>query len=259
MALMIEETECEALSFPSQIGCAFPKVLSSFVFGLPKAVSLYFSTVPSVIAVKQTVVDRQTPWSKLPPSVFLQIIQRWQFQSAFVCLLGFFFFGGGFFFLSLMYFAVQRAALGCQSENQSQKSCVTDAGILLGRLVFQASLGIQAISRRARGCCPLIKCSWQCLSRLEDRADTTNALTCASAEGCVWGQIVRHVMFEFSNFSNFRVSLRHVGSDCQGVVLKFLYLCIFLTLSVWQYVFIFSVPCDSGNLSSLSMLIAGSI
>lgn len=91
MALMIEETECEALSFHSQIGCAFPKVLSSFVFGLPKAVSLYFSTVPSVIAVKQTVVDRQTPWSKLPPSVFLQLSRDGNFKVLlFVCWVFFF-------------------------------------------------------------------------------------------------------------------------------------------------------------------------
>lgn len=63
-------------------------------------------------------------------------------------------------------------------------------------------------------------------------------------------------MFDFSNFSNFGIGLRHVGSDCQGVVLKFLSLYVFLTLFVWQYMFLFSVPCDSGNLFSMYMHIA---
>lgn len=118
------------------------------MFGLPESVPLYFSTVQSVIVVKQTVVDRQTheasfllPFSYRYPEIAI--------SKCFSLFVWVFFFGGGFFFLSLTYFAVQRAALGCQSENQSQKSCVTDAGILLGRLVLQASLGIQAVSRRA--------------------------------------------------------------------------------------------------------------
>lgn len=118
------------------------------MFGLHKSVPLYFSTVQSVIDVKQTVVDRQTHEA----SFLLLFSYRYPEIAISKCFSLFFvwvFFGGRFLFLALTYFAVQRAALGCQSENQSQKSCVTDAGILLGRLVFQASLGVQAISRRA--------------------------------------------------------------------------------------------------------------
>lgn len=77
---------CGAFSF-----CAFAKVLSSFVFGLPKAASLPSSIVHSVIVVKQTAVDRQIPWSKLPPSIFLQMPRDCNFK---VFLFGFWIFWG---------------------------------------------------------------------------------------------------------------------------------------------------------------------
>lgn len=240
---------CGTFSF-----CAFPKVLSSSVFGVPKAVSVFQYSSVSLLWNKQW-IDRSLGASFLLP--FSYRYPEIAVSKCF-CLFGLLFGFLGrcwFFFPALMYF--------CWAEGSSGREPIPK---ILGHrcrdlswLLLQASLGIQDTSRSAWGCCPLIKCSWQCLSSPKDRADTSNALVLGALCGGKSGTNLPsagHMKFDFSNF---RVSLRHVGSDCQGVVLKILSLCIFLTLFAWQYMFLFSVPCDSGILFSMHILIAGSI
>lgn len=126
--------------------------------------------------------------------------------------------------------------------------CHWCTGISLGRLVFQASLGIQAISRSVWGCCPLIKCSWQCLSRSEDRADTSNALACAGAGGSVCGgkywsthlNSAVHEKFNFFNFSNFRGIWGMLEVTLRRMFWSFCPCVFFWLFCVTVHVFIFS-------------------
>lgn len=136
MALMTEETLCGAFSF-----CAFPKVLSSSVFGLPKAVSLCSRIVHSVTAVNPTAVDRSLgasillPFSYRYPEIAISkcfCLFVWAFVLVCFSLVGF------FAEVEAVSFSWFLCTLLCRgqlwAENQSWKSWVTDAGILAGEV-----------------------------------------------------------------------------------------------------------------------------
>lgn len=75
-------------------------------------------------------------------------------------------------------------------------------------------------------------------------------------EGRYWASRLNSAGHLNHHFFCFTVSLRRVGSDCQWFVLQFFVPICFSDIFAWQFLFLFSIPCDSGSIVFMRVLIA---